>query len=337
MSDESIPASRPWPSWLGGPVLSFLIVLIALCLLIYLREGPHGLARFLDLPNLQVIAQDVAVPGTVALGALLIILTGGIDLSVGSVAALTTVVAMLTYRAVYPADAAGVLPILAATGVGLLTGALAGALAGLIITRLQVTPFITTLGLMGVARGLAYYLSDKKDIDFPGDKPTWLRLLYQPESPILFSVAFWSFLILAGLIALMLRYHILGRWCYAIGSSEATARVCGVPVERARLILYAIAGVLTAWAGLLNFVQIGGTPSSSQDLALDVIAAVVIGGASLNGGRGGVGGTLLGVLIVGVLNNGVRFLGVPVEVRFLLVGLVIIGSTALGQLQRKRE
>jgi ribose/xylose/arabinose/galactoside ABC-type transport system permease subunit len=310
-------------------------VLVVLCVLIYQREGPEGMLRFLALPNLQVIAAGVSVTGVVALGALLVILTGGIDLSVGSVAALVSVNAILAYRFVYPSDPSGVLPVLAALGAGLLTGALAGVTTGLIITQLKVTPFITTLGLMGVGRGLAYYFSGRRDIGFPGDKPGWLEVLYQPQSPVLFSPAFWSFLLLAGLVALMLRYHILGRWTYAIGSNEATARVCGVPVERARLLLYGLAGLLTAWGGLLSFAEMGGGPSSNQDLALDVIAAVVIGGASLNGGRGTVGGTLLGVLIVGVLNNGVLFLGVAVEVRFLLVGLVIIGSVALARWQTR--
>jgi ribose/xylose/arabinose/galactoside ABC-type transport system permease subunit len=327
------PAPSRWTKWLNSPILNFALVLAVLCLLIYWREGERRLLRFLALPNLQIIAQSVAVTGVVALGALLIILTGGIDLSVGSVAALTGVNAMLVYRYFYPADPSGVLPLLAALGVGLLTGALAGLTNGLIITWLKVTPFITTLGMMGIARSLAYHLSGKVSLGFPGDKPTWLRLLYQPESPVLFSLSFWSFLVLAGLLALLLRYHILGRWCYAIGSNEATARVCGVPIERARLLLYALAGVLTAWGGLLAFAELGGEPSSHPDLALDVIAVVVIGGASLNGGRGTVGGTLLGVLIVGVLNNGVSFLGVPVEVRFLLVGLVIIASAAVSRWQ----
>jgi ribose/xylose/arabinose/galactoside ABC-type transport system permease subunit len=241
---------------------------------------------------------------------------------------------MLVYRYVYPADPSGVLPVLAATGVGLLTGTLAGLTNGLIITWLKVTPFITTLGMMGIARSLAYNFSGKVPLAFPGgDKPTWLRMLYQYDSPVVFSYSFWSFLVLAGLLALLLRYHILGRWCYAIGSNEATARVCGVPIERARLLLYVLAGVLTAWGGLLAFAELGGEPSSHPNLALDVIAGVVIGGASLNGGRGTVGGTLLGVLVVGVLNNGVSFLGVPDEVRFLVVGLVIIASAAVSRWQ----
>lgn len=334
MSSESVPPppSRR-PAWLTGPVLSLCVVLLVLCLLIYWREGPRGLSSFLSLPNLQVIAQSVAVPGVVALAALLIILTSGIDLSVGSVTALTTVNAMLTYRAVHEVSPGTALPVLAALVVGLLTGLASGLTVGAIVTRARVAPFVATLGWMGIGRGLAYYLSDKKDIDFPGDKPGWLQALYQPQSDFLFSPAFWSFLLLCALLSLFLRYHILGRWCYAIGSNEATARVCGVPVDRTRLVIYCLAGLLTGWAGLLSFAQIGGTPSSHQDLALDAIAAVVIGGASLNGGRGTVLGTLLGVLIVGILNNGVRFLGVPVEVRFLLVGIVIIGSTALSRFQ----
>lgn len=335
MNERAKPTAPRWPAWLSGPMVSLVVVVAVLCLLVYLQEGSRGLGKFLALPNLQVIAQSVAIGGVVALGSLLIILTGGIDLSVGAVAALTAVNAMLTYRYLEPADPSGTWPALGALAVALLTGTLAGLANGLIITRFKLAPFITTLGMMGIARGLAIYLAAKRDFSFPGEKPTWLKVLYQPQSVVLLSPSFWSLLLLAGLLALVLRYHILGRWCYAIGSSEATARMCGVPVARARVILYCLAGLLTAWAGFLSFAEIGGVPTGNQDLALDAIAAVVIGGASLNGGRGTVSGTLIGVLIVGLLNNGVSFLGVAVDVRLLLVGLVIIGSTALSRLQTR--
>jgi ribose/xylose/arabinose/galactoside ABC-type transport system permease subunit len=135
----------------------------------------------------------------------------------------------------------------------------------------------------------------------------------------------------------LLRYLVLGRYAYAIGSSEATARLCGVPIARTKIVIYTLAGLLTGWAGVLRFASVGGDPSGSVGLELEVIAAVVIGGASLNGGQGTVGGTLIGVLILGLLLNGVRLLGMPVDIRYILIGGVIIVSTALSRWRSGKE
>jgi ribose/xylose/arabinose/galactoside ABC-type transport system permease subunit len=136
----------------------------------------------------------------------------------------------------------------------------------------------------------------------------------------------------------VLRYTVFGRYCYAIGSNEATARLCGVPIERNKVRIYTLAGVLTGWAGLLVFAHgTSGDPNAGVGLELDVIAAVVIGGASLSGGQGSVLGTLLGVLILSVLENGVSFFNVPVEVKHILIGGIIIANTALSQWQRRRS
>ncbi len=154
----------------------------------------------------------------------------------------------------------------------------------------------------------------------------------------LFDPGVWSMFALAVVMAVVLRRTVFGRYCYAIGSNEATARLCGIAVEHTKVWIYVLAGLLTGWAGILVFAQgSGGDPTSSVGLELDVIAAVVIGGASLSGGQGSVSGTLMGVLILAILENGVNLFGVAVEVKYILIGAIVIINTALSQWQRRRS
>jgi ribose transport system permease protein len=321
-------------SVLSGPVIGLLIVLGLFIVLI----GVKGeLKQFLSLGNLQVLVQEGTIPAAVALGALLVIVSGGIDLSVGSVAALVTVVTMQVYRALYPESV--FLASLAAIAAGVLTGGACGLANGLIITRLRVAPFVATLGMLGIARGLAVWLAERKLLAFPeGERPAWVKALAQVHAGLtVFNPGFWSLVLLAVGVAVLLRYMVLGRYCYAIGSNEATARLCGVPIERSKVLIYTLAGLLTGWAGVLMFAHGGsGDPSGGEGLELRVIAAVVIGGASLSGGRGTVVGTLLGVLILEVLGNGVSIFNVPIEVQHILIGVIIIGNTALSRWQQRR-
>ncbi len=315
-------------------MLGLLLVLVLFVWLLY-QKGK--LDNFLSLGNIQVLLHTSSVPAVVALGMLLIILSGGIDLSVGSVVALVTVVAMQTYRlleSTHGPTAAS----LAAVGAGLGAGGAAGLVNGLAITRLRVTPFVATLGMMSIARGLAYWLSGRKTISFPGARPAWIIALERSGGGrYLFDPGVWGAFALAAVVALVLRYTVFGRYCYAIGSNETAARLCGVAVERIKLWIYLVAGLLTGWAGILVFAQAsGGDPSSAAGLELDVIAAVVIGGASLSGGQGNVSGTLLGVLILAILENGVNVLQVAVEVKYVLIGAIVIINTALSQWQRRR-
>src|SRR5262249_11095076 len=141
--------------------------------------------------------------------------------------------------------------------------------------------------------------------------------------------------LLSAVVAVVLRYTVLGRYCYAIGSNEATARLCGVNVARTKVAIYCLGGLLVGWAGVLRFAEVGGgDPNTGLGLELDVIAAVVIAGPSLSGGRGTVGGTILGVLILGLLQYSVTSLGVPVEVKYILIGVIVIPNPALARLQR---
>jgi ribose/xylose/arabinose/galactoside ABC-type transport system permease subunit len=334
-SDPKSPPPRRW-SALSGPVLG-LVGVLALFVALFAARG--GLGRFVSADNVKVLVHGDALTAVAALGALLVIVGGGIDLSVGSVVALATVVMMQTYKISYAATGSMALASLAAVPASVLAGGLCGLANGLLITRLKVAPFVVTLGMMMAARGLALGLAGGNPINFPRDgRPGWVDALASFESRYaFFDPGVWVMLALAAVVAVMMRYTVLGRYCYAIGSNEATARLCGVPVERDRVVLYGLAGLLTGVAGVLMFAKLGmGDPTCAKEMELRVIAAVVIGGASLSGGQGTVAGTLLGVLILAILNNGVSSFNVPVEVQYVVIGVIIVANTALSQWQRRR-
>ena len=317
----------------NGPILGLFIVLGIFFLLIGLKGE---LSTFFSLANLQVLVHDNTIPAIVALGSLIIMVSGGIDLSVGSVTALVTVVAMQVFRHTYVRTESQLLASILAVAAGWTVGGFCGLANGLIISGLRVPPFVTTLGMLSIARGLATWISGRQTLSFPGGvRPAWVAALSETDSPyLLFYPGFWSLVILAVGTSVLLKRTVLGRYCYAIGSNEATARLCGIPIDRSKILLYSLAGMLTGWAGILSFAHVGsGDPSSNVGLELTVIAGVVIGGASLRGGRGTVVGTLLGVLILGVLENGVSAFDVPVEVKYILIGGIIIANTAMSQLR----
>jgi ribose/xylose/arabinose/galactoside ABC-type transport system permease subunit len=341
----------------SGPVLGLLGVL---SLFIILVAAQHQLGVFLGLQNLQILFHKNSVHAAAALGMLLVIVSGGIDLSTGSVVALVTVTSMQVYRMVYDgpeyalpeslvaalnerglswkgtesAPAASAAAVLTGLGVG----GMCGLVNGLVITRLRVAPFVATLGMMSIARGVAVWLAGRTRISFRGALPDWVREVGNARSAYIFDPGVLSVFVLAGIMWVVLRYTVFGRYAYAIGSNEATARLCGVPVDRHKVWIYTIAGLLTGWAGLIRFAQdSSGDPNSSVGLELEVIAAVVIGGAALSGGTGTIGGTLLGVLILGILENGVSFFVVPVEVKYILIGVIVIVNTALSGWQRGKD
>jgi ribose transport system permease protein len=326
-----------WLLSLSGPVIGLVFVLAVFILLFKVKGDDRGLQRFLSLGNLQVLLKEISYTAVISLGMLLIIISGGIDLSVGSVAALVTVITMQVFRGVYDGTESMATASLSAVPAGIAVGGICGLVNGLVITRLGVTPFVATLGMLEVARGLAVWLSGRRLVVFPGEVPGWVKALAQVKGDyILFNPGFWSLVVLAIVIAAMLRYTVLGRYCYAIGSNEAAARLCGVSIGWNKVFIYTLAGLLTGWAGVLMFAQgTSGDPSAGVGLELEVIAAVVIGGASLSGGQGTVLGTLIGVLILGVLQNGVSTFEVPVEIKYILIGAIIVVNTALSQWQRR--
>jgi len=318
--------SLRWVSgWLNrfGPFLGLVFVIIV-----------FGLLRprtFLSWGNFEVMLLQTAVVGTAALGMTLIIISGGIDLSVGSNIALCTVAVALLLNA-------GASPLIAVFG-GILVGAASGTLIGGLITRLRITPFIVTLGMWGAIRGAAKGLAGEQMVFTPD---TWLNGLLttvgEQKSWMILPPGVWLMLILALLTAGMLRYTRFGRHVYAIGSYEMTARLCGVRVERTKVMIYALGAAFAGVAGVLQFSYLTlGDPTTAIGMELDVIAAVVIGGGSLAGGVGSVPGSIIGALIMTVVANGCTKLGLDNWVQEIVTGLIIVLAVALDQIRHRKS
>lgn len=289
-------------------------------------------ATFLTWANFEVMLLQTAVVGTAALGMTIVIISGGIDLSVGSTIALCTVAVALFLQAGFP-------PFIAAVG-GVITGAVCGFLIGCIITRLRLTPFIVTLGMWGAVRGLAKGLASEQMVFAPA---TWLNDLLttigEGNRWMLLPPGVWLTLLLAALVAGIFKYTQFGLHVYAIGSNEQTARLCGIRVERTKILIYSLGAALTGIAGVLQFSYLTmGDPTTAIGLELDVIAAVVIGGGSLAGGVGSVPGSIIGALIMTVVANGCTKLGLDNWIQEIVTGLIIIFAVALDRLRhRNRE
>ena len=298
----------------GGPLLGLLFVCAVFAFLI----GP----QFFRPVNLELIARQTAIVCTAALGLTMIIVAAGIDLSVGSIIALSTVVIALLLKR-------DVSPILAALG-GIGAAAACGLANGVLITRLKVVPFIVTLGTMLIVRGAAKGLADERRIEAPA---TWLNgLLRTVEAGrgLFLPPGIWILLLLALLVAGVLRYTVFGRHLFAIGSNERTARLCGVRVEAVKVAVYTISAALAGVAGVMQFAKLSvGDPTVAVGLELDVIAAVIIGGGSLTGGSGTVLGTVLGATITSVVAIGCSQHGLANWVQQIVTGSIIVLAVAL--------
>jgi ribose transport system permease protein len=307
---------------LGGPFAGLLVVI-----------GLFGLLEpdsFLTVYNFQTIAAQTVIVGLGAIGMTFVIVSGGIDLSVGASIALSSVITALLLQHGASAFLA------AACGVG--AGALLGLVNGGLITRLSVVPFIVTLGSMGVARGLAKYLAGEQKVDAPAGALAAIMAKAPTPAWLLVAPGTWAMLLLAGLMAFVLRRSVFGLHTYAIGSNEATARLCGIRVARVKLAIYGVAGAFAGLAGVLQFARLTvGDPTTAIGKELDVIAAVVIGGASLSGGVGGILGSMLGAFLMSVLANGCTLTGVPNYVQEILIGVIIVVAVAVDRLRQPGE
>ena len=280
---------------------------------------------FVTRDNFAIILQQTAVIGIAALGMTLIIIAGGIDLSVGSIIALGTVVIALLIQQ-------GFSPLLAALG-GIGASALCGGFSGLLITRLRLLPFVVTLGMMGALRGAAKGLAHEQPV-YPDE--TWLNNLMQLGRHGGLPSGVWLMLGLAVLVSLALRYTRFGRHVFAVGSNELTARLCGVPVERVKLWVYILGGAFAGGGAVLQFAYLtGGDPTTASGLELNIISAVVIGGGSLAGGQGTFVGTLVGAVIMSVVANGCTKLGLSNWVQEIVTGGIIIAAVLLDYLRRQ--
>ncbi len=285
---------------------------------------------FLTGGNFKIIFTQTVIVAIGALGMTLIIVSGGIDLSVGSVVALTSVVGAKLLSLPEPWGTMGVI---AAT---VCAGALVGAINGSLIAGFRMMPFIVTLGMMGVARGAAKWLGNSQTVNY--DEKAAVNSLMAMDEPYKFfplPTGVWIAVALAVVVAVLLRQTVFGRYIFAIGSNESTARLCGIRVRMHKVIIYALAGLLFGIAGLMQLSRLTqGDPTVAIGLELDIIAAVVIGGASLSGGTGSILGSMIGALIMAVLRNGSNQMGWPTYMQEIIIGIVIVLAVALDKFRQ---
>ena len=298
-----------------------------------IRPEPYYWPDFLKPGNLLNVANQIAVIALIAVGMTLVIVSGGIDLSVGSLIALSAVVTSRLIRDIFGAQSAGSGGMVVASLGGILACAGAGGFSGCMITFFQIPPFIATLGVMLVASGLAYTLANGQSISQVPD--TFIRLgrgadLFQIPNAVILMLALY-------LIAhIVMRKMVFGRYVYAVGGNLEAARLSGVPVRRVLILVYTLCGALAGLGGVVMASQLkSGAPTYGQMYELYVIAAVVVGGTSLSGGRGNVVGTLIGALIIAVIQNGMNLMGVESYTQKIVLGMVILGAVLADRLKQR--
>ncbi|HOW70156.1 MAG TPA: ABC transporter permease [Phycisphaerae bacterium] len=283
---------------------------------------------FLESTNLRFIAAQTVLVGVCGVGMTFIMIGGGIDLSVGSVMALAGVSLAVCLK--------NDLPPPAGIAVAVLLGGLCGLVNALIITGLRVIPFVATLGMFGIARGMARFLADNRIVRLE-ENPDQLAWMMQPlGSATWLAPAVWVMLAVGILAGVVLNLTVFGRQTIAIGSNETAARLSGIHIVRQKLLLYTLGGLLTGLAGAFLFANTcEGDPTAAAGLELQVIAAVVIGGGSLMGGEGSVLGTLLGALMLTGLVNGCTMAGYQNYVQEIIIGAIIVVAVALDYFRRR--
>jgi len=287
-------------------------IVVALCLIVTVLSIISP--AFLDISNILNVLRQISINGFLAIGVTFVILTGGIDLSVGAIVAFAGVVAASVAKT--PGN-----PTILAIGIGLLAGLMLGLINGLVIAKWNMAPFIVTLGMMSAARGLTFVYSDGRPI--PGLSEGFLRFgagyILGIPTPVVFLMVVY-------IIGTIILYRTkLGRYIYAVGGNELAAIISGLKVRRIKVAVYAISGLLAGLAGVVLTSRVtSGLPQAGQSYELDAIAAVVIGGTSLSGGKGKLWGTVVGFLLIGVINNGLDLLNVSSFYQLIVKGLIIV-------------
>jgi ribose transport system permease protein len=285
---------------------------------------------FLTGANFKIILIQSVVVAICALGMTMIVISGGIDLSVGSIVAVSSV-----FGATLISKSISLPFVVLAT---IFIGGGIGFLNGVMISKFKLMPFIVTLGMMGVARGIAKWLSGNQAVNFPESSINQLMLLDEPDKFFPLPHGVWIAIALAVLMAVVMRQTVFGRYIFAIGSNEMAARLSGVRVEWNKIFIYALAGLFFGIAGLMQLSRLTqGDPTVAIGLELDVIAAVVIGGASLSGGTGSILGSMIGALIMATLRNGSNQMGWPTYMQEIIIGAVIVLAVGLDKLRIARH
>jgi ribose transport system permease protein len=306
-----------------GPFLGLVIVIALFALPADTRE------IFLSYHNFKIIFTQTVIVAIGALGMTLIIVSGGIDLSVGSAIALASVVGALLIQ-----DGWATFAVVAAV-IG--TGGVVGLINGSAIAGLRMMPFIITLGTLGIGRGVAKRLAGNQTVNYDTSPINGWMTTADPFGYAL-PTGVWVALGLAALTALVLNRTVFGRHVFALGSNEATARLCGIPTVRLKILIYALAGCFFGLAGLFQLSRLRqGDPTVAIGLELDIIAAVIIGGASLSGGVGTILGSMIGALTMAVLRNGTQMMEWPTEIQEIIIGLVIIVAVFVDRLRQGKQ
>ncbi|MFH1372061.1 MAG: ABC transporter permease [Planctomycetota bacterium] len=306
-------------------LLPFGSLMLIVCILAALRPD-----TFLTMDNFLNVLRRSSVYGIIAIGMTFVIVSGGIDLSVGSMLAVCGMIGAMIMEATGGANPQG-WALVAGTIASIAAGTACGMCNGILITQFRLQPFIVTLGTMSFFRGVALVMKDGQPINVADYKYLGEGVvLGVPISVVIFAVA-----IAAAMF--VLRYTPLGRYTYAIGSNREAAFHAGVRVERNLVWIYTIVGLL---AGIAAMIQVSRTvsaqPTAGLGAELDVIAAVVIGGASLSGGRGTITGTIIGTLLISFLRNGCTLLGISTNAQLIVIGIIIVVAVAVDQLAQAK-
>jgi len=328
------------PTTLTSRVLLLLLKLRAVLMLVILLALFSALSpTFFTANNLSILAKHVSISALLATGMTLVVLTGGIDLSVGSIAGLCGIVAGLLINGLTIGGSTHYIPIPLVILVALLVGALAGACNGLLVARFSVAPFIATLGMLYIARGTALLLSNGHTFPNLAGSPAHHNTGFPAlgQSFLLgIPAPVWIALCIAALAALLAARTPFGRHVYAVGGNERAARLAGIRTSRVKLITYILSGLCAALVGLIIAAQLESAhPATGESFELNAIAAVVLGGTSLMGGRGSIGGSLIGALVIGILADGLVMLGVSEFWQIVIKGIVIVLAVAVDQLQSR--
>lgn len=347
---KALAMGRAWLRTLGpvfglGVVLVLFVALLGLKDVMDQRESVSGsgwaeaarasdyagLKAFIGVTNQKTVLAQTVIVSVGGLGMAMIIISGGIDLSVGSVVALTSVLGAV-------ASVRGWSPVMVVVST-LLAGGCFGAVNGAMIAGFRMMPFVVTLGMMGVARGLAKWLGNNQTVNVPPESPiNGLMKMEDLDHFFPLPAGVWIVIGLSVFLTLILNRSVFGRRVFAIGSNEATARLCGIQVGWHKVLIYAFAGLFFGCAGLMQMTRLTqGDPSGAVGLELDMIAAVVIGGASLSGGTGSVVGTMVGALVIQTLRNGSSLMAWPNYTQEIIIGAVIILAVGLDRWRQSRR
>jgi len=313
-----------------GPLLALIAVVAVFATADAWNEDG---GRFLSQRNFRVILAQTSTVAVAALGMTVVIISGGIDLSAGTALALSATVLAFALR-----EGAG--PV-SAVMLGVLTGGLCGLVNGALVSLLRMVPFIVTLGTMTAFLGCAKIVADETTVRPALDQiPDWLNNIVSTRSEFLWfglPTGVWLAFVLSAALAAVLHWTVFGRYVFAMGSNEQTARLCGVNVTATKIAIYVLSGIFIGIAGMYQFAKLSsGNPVSGIGLELKVIAAVVIGGGSLGGGQGSVLGTLTGAAIMGVIASGCTLLNLSNPIQDILLGVIIVAAVGLDQIRHRR-